>query len=55
MREGRWKLHLTPKPMLFDLQSDLAEQHDLSAQQPDIVEKLTRMAKSIHESTQIKH
>lgn len=53
MREDRWKLHLTPKPMLFDLHSDLAEQHDLSARQPDIVEKLTRMAKRIQADTQI--
>lgn len=51
MREGRWKLHLHPKPMLFDLQSDLAEKNDVSAQHPDIVEKLTQAEKTIRDTT----
>ena len=50
-REGRWKLHLTPKTMLFDLQTDLAEQHDVSAEHADVVEKLTRMAELIKSPT----
>lgn len=51
MREGRWKLHLNPKPQLFDLQTDLGETTDASAQHPDIVQKLTEAAKSIREAT----
>jgi arylsulfatase A len=51
MREGRWKLHLLPKPMLFDLQTDVAEKTDVSAQHPDIVEKLTQAEKAIRDAT----
>jgi len=37
-----------PKPMmLFDLEADPAEQHDLSTQHPDIVDRL----KAIYEKT----
>jgi len=49
-REGRWKLHLTPKTMLFDLQTDLAEQNDVSADHADIVGKLTRLAIGLREA-----
>lgn len=51
MREGRWKLHLTPKEMLFDLQTDVSEQRDVSVDHVEIVEKLTRMAESVKSST----
>ena len=51
IREGRWKLHLTPKMMLFDLQSDLAERHDVSSQHSEIAKQLTRMAESLRSST----
>ncbi len=51
MREGRWKLHLLPKPMLFDLQTDVAEKTDVSAEHPDIVEKLTQAEKAIRDAT----
>ncbi|HRH98196.1 MAG TPA: hypothetical protein PLB55_19805, partial [Prosthecobacter sp.] len=51
MREGRWKLHLLPKPMLFDLQTDVGEKTDVSAQHPDIVEKLTQAEKTIRDAT----
>lgn len=47
MREGRWKLHLTPKTQLFDLQADLGETNDVSAQHSEIVQRLTKMAKDI--------
>ncbi|MDZ4403868.1 sulfatase [Prosthecobacter sp.] len=51
MREGRWKLHLNPKPMLFDLQADVCEMTDVSTQHPEIVQKLTEAAKAIREAT----
>jgi len=51
MREGRWKLHLLPKPMLFDLQSDVAEQHDIASQHPEIVEKLTQAERKLRDAT----
>ncbi|MNE52237.1 Arylsulfatase [compost metagenome] len=46
MRKGDWKLVLMPKPwgtgewQLFNLHSDLAERHDLSAEQPKKVAEL---------------
>jgi arylsulfatase A-like enzyme len=51
MREGRWKLHLTPRTQLFDLQSDLGETKDVSAQHPEIVQKLTERAQGIRKDT----
>lgn len=51
MREGRWKLHLGAKPMLFDLQADVSETTDVSAQHPDIVQRLTEAAKGVREAT----
>jgi arylsulfatase A len=53
MREGRWKLHFMPKPALYDLQSDLTETQDISAQHTDCVEQLTRAAQSIRKETGI--
>ncbi|MDP1590420.1 MAG: sulfatase [Prosthecobacter sp.] len=47
MREGRWKLHLSPKPQLFDLQADVSETTDVSTQHPEIVQKLTEAAQVI--------
>lgn len=52
MREGRWKLHLQPKPQLFDLETDLGETNDVAAQHAQMVERLTRTAKAIREETQ---
>jgi len=49
MREGRWKLHLHPMPMLFDLQTDLAEQNNVSGQHAVIVERLAAMAKRMQD------
>jgi arylsulfatase A-like enzyme len=43
LREGRWKLvRLENKPAeLYDLESDLAESHDLAQQRPDLTARLT--------------
>jgi arylsulfatase A-like enzyme len=51
MREGRWKLHLSPKPTLFDLQTDLSETTDISSDHPEIVQKLTEAARAIRKAT----
>lgn len=51
MREGRWKLHLSPKVQLFDLQADLGETTDVAPQHPEVVQKLTETAKGIREAT----
>lgn len=51
MREGRWKLHLTPRTQLFDLQTDLGETKDVSAQHPEIVQRLTERAQGIRKDT----
>ncbi|WP_395752091.1 sulfatase [Prosthecobacter sp.] len=51
MREGRWKLHLGAQPKLYDLQRDVSETTDVAAQHPEIVQKLTREAKEIHDAT----
>jgi len=55
MREGRWKLHLRPQTQLFDLQADVSETSDVSAQHPEIIQKLTEAAKSIREATMGAH
>ena len=42
VREGKWKLvmrHKTPC-QLFDMEADRTEQHDLSAQHPEIASRL---------------
>lgn len=51
MREGTWKLHLLPEPQLFDLAKDLSETTDVSAQHPEIVQKLTQSAAIIRQAT----
>ncbi|MDE2715241.1 MAG: sulfatase-like hydrolase/transferase, partial [Verrucomicrobiota bacterium] len=44
VRDGHWKLVLpskrNPKPMLFDLKTDAAEQHNVAAQHADVVKRL---------------
>jgi arylsulfatase A len=40
-REGRWKLHFTQPPELYDLAQDPAETTNLAAQQPEVVKRLT--------------
>ncbi|MFO0899153.1 MAG: sulfatase-like hydrolase/transferase [Pirellulales bacterium] len=45
IREGHWKLTLPERGesiQLFDLAADPAEEHDLAAQQPAVVERLTQ-------------
>ncbi len=44
VRQGDWKLVIEPwgKKRLFDLAEDLGETHDLSAEKPDILERLHR-------------
>jgi arylsulfatase A len=58
VRSGRWKLFLPlekrrvalnlntrPSPLaLYDLASDIGEQHDVAAQHPDVVRRLTALA-----------
>lgn len=49
MREGNWKLVLGEdgayRPMLFDLASDIAEQHDLAADQPERAARMEQAAR----------
>ena len=43
VRSGRWKLLIDGRSfLLFDLNTDLAERHDLAAQHPELVRKLKR-------------
>lgn len=51
IREGRWKLHLSPLPRLFDLESDPAEMTDVSAIQPEVVQRLDKIATELRTST----
>jgi arylsulfatase A len=51
IREGRWKLHLSPLPRLFDLESDPAEMTDVSASQPEVVQRLDKIATELRTST----
>ena len=51
MREGRWKLHLTSPPRLFDLETDLSETTDVSAQHPAVVQRLSLEARRIRAET----
>jgi len=47
VRKGKWKLVNTAgNTRLFNLSSDIAENHDLSAKYPDVVENLTNAYKS---------
>lgn len=43
MRDGHWKLVMqNGKSLLFDLESDLGEQHDVAAQHPKLVEVMSQ-------------
>jgi arylsulfatase A-like enzyme len=42
-REGRWKLHLTQPPELYDLDRDLSEASNVAVQHPDVVKRLTSL------------
>ncbi len=48
VRSGRWKLHLDD-PLLFDLQADVGETHDLSDQHPAVVRRLQGLAEAFRE------
>jgi arylsulfatase A-like enzyme len=48
VRDGRWKLHAghcarpLPKPELYDIEADPGEQHNLAAQEPEVVARLMK-------------
>ncbi len=50
-REGRWKLHLTTPPQLFDLSQNLAEAPDVAARHADLVQRLSAAAVRTREET----
>jgi arylsulfatase A len=50
-REGRWKLHISTPPELYDLQSNVAEAVNVAAQRPELVERLSESARQIREET----
>ena len=50
-RDGRWKLHLTTPPQLFDLSQNLAEAPDVAAQHADVVQRLSAVASRLREDT----
>lgn len=51
IREGNWKLHLTASAELYDLDKDLPESVNLAAQHPEILERLTQLARAIRDDT----
>jgi arylsulfatase A-like enzyme len=51
-REGRWKLHLTTPPQLFDLNENVAEAPDVAARHAEVVQRLSAAAVRIREETQ---
>jgi arylsulfatase A-like enzyme len=42
VRAGRWKLRKRDEVELYDLQTDISEQHNVAPQNPDVVERLSR-------------
>ena len=48
VRSGDWKLvrFLGEPPELYNLRTDLGEQHDVAQQHPDIVQRLTTLLES---------
>jgi len=50
-RDGRWKLHLTTPPQLFDLSRNPAEAPDVAAQHADVVQRLSAAAARLREET----
>jgi arylsulfatase A-like enzyme len=57
-RKGRYKIHFYEaradiplnKPLLFDLVTDLGEQHDIADENPDIVAEMTAVAQGFQQS-----
>jgi arylsulfatase A-like enzyme len=52
VRSGRWKaIRVASSPdrvALYDLESDVGENHDVASEHPDVVERLTEMLTSAH-------
>jgi arylsulfatase A-like enzyme len=60
IRDARWKLYLPhspdkpvrkgtkrrQQPMLYEVKTDIAEKHDVAAQHPEIVKRLTQSAQA---------
>ncbi|MFW6162326.1 MAG: sulfatase [Planctomycetota bacterium] len=50
VRSGRWKLHFRKrgrKPWaLYDLEADIGEKHNLAAKHPEVVQRLTQVARA---------
>jgi arylsulfatase A-like enzyme len=44
VRSGRWKLHLNPTPILYNLESDIGERDDVARRHPDVVRRLRDLA-----------
>jgi len=53
VRSGDWKLVFANSkvdpPALYNLKDDISEQHDVSANHPDVVEKLSKLADSMRQ------
>lgn len=43
VRSGRWKLHVSPEPALYDLGAEMGEQTDVASARPDVVSRLRGM------------
>ena len=43
VRAGKWKLHLNPTPVLYDLEADVGEQNDVARRHPDVVRQLRNL------------
>jgi arylsulfatase A len=50
-REGRWKLHNSTPPELYDLATDIAEASNVASQHLEIVERLMESARQMREET----
>lgn len=50
-REGRWKLHLSMPPKLFDLESNVSEAASVAELHPELVQRLSESARQIREET----
>lgn len=54
-RDGNWKLHVghrtqdLPEPELYDVASDPAEEHNLAAEHPEVVDRLRRQIAEFQE------
>lgn len=53
LREGRWKLLVGPAPQLYDLVADPGETSDVAGAHPDLVGRLSKLARDIRAETRI--